>query len=53
VDDPGIYAALVHPGNTSRKRTREPRWHPLPLEVVRSEMGEDWNFYVRRAEAAV
>jgi hypothetical protein len=53
VDDPGIYAALVHPGNTSRKRTRETRWHPIPLDVVKGEMGEDWEFYARSAVAAV
>jgi O-antigen biosynthesis protein len=51
LDDPALYAALVHPGNTSRKRTQESRWHPVPLDVVRREMGDDWAFYARRPAA--
>lgn len=45
IPDPELYAALVHPGNTSRKRPGEPRWHPIPLGVVRATMGEAWHFY--------
>jgi hypothetical protein len=45
IPDPGLYAALVHGGNTSRKRPGEARWHPIPLDVVRAPMGEAWSFY--------
>ena len=49
--DVSLYAALVHPGNTSRKRTAEARWHPLPLSAVQAQLGDDWRFYAPRAEA--
>ncbi|HYH79685.1 MAG TPA: glycosyltransferase family 9 protein [Longimicrobium sp.] len=52
IADPGLYAALVHPGNTSRKRTGDDRWHPIPLDVVRAEIGEDWSFYAGLAAPA-
>jgi hypothetical protein len=52
VADPAIYAALVHPGNTSRKTTADSRWHRIPLDVVTREMGRDWDFYARRVETS-
>ena len=42
---PELYAALVHPGNTSRKRTSGAHWHPLPFHHVQNAMGADWAFY--------
>ncbi|HEU0054671.1 MAG TPA: glycosyltransferase family 9 protein, partial [Longimicrobium sp.] len=51
IPDPGLYAALVHTGNTSRKRTGDSRWHPIPLEVVRGAMGDDWSFYAAPSSA--
>jgi antitoxin (DNA-binding transcriptional repressor) of toxin-antitoxin stability system len=42
---PDFYAALVHGGNTSRKRTTGANWHAVPLDTVRSAMGPDWEFY--------
>jgi hypothetical protein len=50
VGGPAIYAALVHPGNTSRKTTAGSRWHRIPLDVVTREMGRDWDFYARPVE---
>ncbi|HEU0301091.1 MAG TPA: glycosyltransferase [Longimicrobium sp.] len=47
--DPGWFAALVHPRNTSRKQTRGPSWTPLPLDTVQAAMGEDWAFYTTLA----
>jgi hypothetical protein len=52
IPDPGLYAALVHGGNTSRKRPGEARWHPIPLDVVRAPMGEAWSFYAALAAPA-
>ncbi|HEX8454324.1 MAG TPA: glycosyltransferase family 9 protein [Longimicrobium sp.] len=52
IPDPGLYAALVHGGNTSRKRPGEARWHPIPLDVVRAPMGEAWSFYATLAAPA-
>ncbi|HEV7590120.1 MAG TPA: glycosyltransferase family 9 protein [Longimicrobium sp.] len=45
IPDPGLYAALVHAGNTSRKHTGGPRWHPIPLPEVVAQLGSDWHFY--------
>ena len=52
IPDPGLYAALVHGGNTSRKRPGEARWQPIPLDVVRASMGEAWSFYAALATPA-
>jgi glycosyltransferase involved in cell wall biosynthesis len=48
--DPGWFAALVHPRNTSRKQTRGPNWRPLPLDVVKGALGPDWAFYAALAQ---
>jgi glycosyltransferase involved in cell wall biosynthesis len=50
--DPGWFAALVHPGNTSRKRTHGPNWTPIALDVVKAAMGGDWAFYAALAAPA-
>ncbi|MGH8065316.1 MAG: glycosyltransferase family 2 protein, partial [Candidatus Entotheonellia bacterium] len=43
--DQTFYIALVHPGNTSLKRTSDQRWHPYPAGVIRTLLNEDWGFY--------
>ena len=45
VPDVSLYAALVHPNNTSPKRTAGSRWHPIPFQVLRDALGPDWHFY--------
>jgi glycosyltransferase involved in cell wall biosynthesis len=42
-----FYVGLIHPGNTSRKLTSDPRYRPVPVEELRELMGEDWAFYER------
>ncbi|WP_319586997.1 glycosyltransferase family A protein [uncultured Desulfobulbus sp.] len=38
-------ASLVHPGNTSSKRTDEKSWTKYPLAKIRARIGTDWEFY--------
>jgi glycosyltransferase involved in cell wall biosynthesis len=45
LDDPSFYVALVHPGNTCRKRTFGRRWRPYPAGEVRRLLADDWAFY--------
>ena len=45
LDDASIYVALVHSGNTCRKRTYGRRWHPYPASEVRRLLAGDWAFY--------
>ena len=45
LQDQTFYAALVHAGNTSPKRTTDPRWHPYPIAEVRAMLAADWPFY--------
>jgi hypothetical protein len=45
LEDNSFYVATVHPRNTSPKHTRDARWHPLPLDRIRSLMHNDWDFY--------
>jgi glycosyltransferase involved in cell wall biosynthesis len=40
LDDPSLYVATLHPGNTSSKRTAVPGWHPAPGDVVLRLLGE-------------
>lgn len=51
----GWFAGLVHARNTSPKQTRGSQWHPLPLPVIQSALGDDWPFYAALAtpEAAL
>jgi glycosyltransferase involved in cell wall biosynthesis len=43
--DQTFYVALVHPGNTSPKRTSDQRWRPYPAGEMRALLGADWKFY--------
>jgi len=45
MDDTGWFAALVHPRNTSRKRTDGGNWSALPLSIIQSVLAADWPFY--------
>jgi glycosyltransferase involved in cell wall biosynthesis len=40
-----FYIALIHPGNTSPKRSQDEQWHSYPTAEIRNLMGEDWTFY--------
>jgi hypothetical protein len=40
--DSSFYVGLVHPGNTSRKDTRDAWWQPWPIEEIASLMGDEW-----------
>ncbi len=42
-----FYVALIHRGNTSRKRTGDTRWHSYPVAQVQNLMREDWTFYAK------
>jgi glycosyltransferase involved in cell wall biosynthesis len=45
LEDTSFYVALVHPHNTSPKRTTDSSWHPLPTGQIRALIGEDIGFY--------
>jgi glycosyltransferase involved in cell wall biosynthesis len=45
----GFYVAIIHPGNTSPKRTQDPRYRSWPVSDVRNLLGADWNFYAELA----
>lgn len=45
--DAGFYVAMIHPGNTSRKRTSDPRYRPVAPEQIRGIMGTDFEGHVR------
>jgi glycosyltransferase involved in cell wall biosynthesis len=47
--DQTFYAALVHAGNTSPKRTTDPRWTSYPIAEVRALLAADWAFYRRHS----
>lgn len=51
IPDPSFYVALIHPGNTSPKRTRGKQWRTRPASRIREIMGEDWEFYARMGPA--
>jgi glycosyltransferase involved in cell wall biosynthesis len=38
LDNSAFYVATIHPGNTSRKRTQERRYQPVPAETVEALM---------------
>ncbi len=50
--DNRFMAALIHPGNTSPKRTVDDCWFQLPLSRIQALIGKDWDFY-RDPPAAV
>jgi glycosyltransferase involved in cell wall biosynthesis len=45
--DSSFYVAMIHPGNTSRKRTGDPRYHPVAAEQIRQIMGGDFEDHAR------
>ena len=45
--DASFYVAMIHPGNTSRKRTSDPRYHPVAVEQIRQMMGVDFEDHAR------
>jgi glycosyltransferase involved in cell wall biosynthesis len=56
LQDSSFYVAMVHPGNTSPKRTQGAWWHACPSTEIQDLLGEDWAFYatplLRRDAAA-
>jgi len=52
LDDHMFYIALVHPGNTSHKRTGGALWQPVPAGDVERLLGDDLAFYRTLVEAA-
>jgi O-antigen biosynthesis protein len=43
--DDRLLAALIHPGNTSPKRTDTPGWRRWPIAEVRAMLGSDYRVY--------
>ena len=44
ISDP-FFAAVIHPGNSSRKVTDGSHWESRPLHELRSLLGADWARY--------
>ena len=40
-----FYVGLVHPANTSPKRTQDPAWHPVPVQTIDRLLEADHSFY--------
>jgi len=47
LSDPSFYVASIHPGNTSQKRTSDPRYRPVASEEIRKIVGADFDNYAR------
>lgn len=45
--DASFYVAMIHHGNTSRKRTSDPRYRPVEANQIRQMMGGDFTEHVR------
>lgn len=45
--DASFYVAMIHPGNTSRKRTSDPRYRLVAPEQIRQMMGGDFEDHAR------
>lgn len=45
LEDPGFFVAIIHPGNTSVKRTSDPRYQAKESAEVRKLLGGDLSFY--------
>jgi len=43
------YVALVHPNNTSEKRTSGNYWRPIAVETIQELLGADLTFYAKGA----
>ncbi len=48
--DQTFYVALIHPSNTSPKRTQRPSWHVYPTEKIQALLGSDWDFYTNLSQ---
>ena len=42
-----FYVAIVHPKNTSPKRTNDPAWHSIKVQKIHSMIESDSSFYQR------
>jgi predicted O-methyltransferase YrrM len=40
-----FYVGLVHPANTSPKRTEDPAWHRVPVQTISGLLEADYSFY--------
>jgi len=45
--DASFYVAMIHPGNTSRKRTSDPRYRPIAADQIRRMMADDFEDHAR------
>ncbi len=45
--DASFYVAMIHPGNTSRKRTSDPRYHTVAADQISRIMGGDFEDHAR------
>jgi len=45
--DTSFYVAMIHRGNTSRKRTSDPRYHPVAADQIRQLMDRDFDIHSR------
>jgi glycosyltransferase involved in cell wall biosynthesis len=50
LDDPSFYVAMIHAGNTSGKRTSDPRYRPVPSDHIRQMMAGSFEDHVRLFE---
>lgn len=47
LEDVNFFVGLIHPGNTSQKRTSGHRWHTFPNQKIQHILDADWDFYER------
>jgi glycosyltransferase involved in cell wall biosynthesis len=40
-----FYVGMLHPGNSAPKNLHASRWHPSPVETIRSLLAGDWLHY--------
>ena len=52
LEDTSFFVAIVHSGNTSVKRTNDPRYRVRQPAEIRKLLGEDLRFYVENCEPA-
>ena len=45
ISDPALYVSIIHPGNTSARNVKDPRWQRRPLEEVSRLLWHDRDFY--------
>jgi glycosyltransferase involved in cell wall biosynthesis len=46
LENTAFYVAIIHPWNTSLKRTQDPRYRSCSPAEIRNVTGEDLNFYI-------